>query len=163
MSIASLAYRESLQTEAIIDVPIVVERTEAALLSDTSAVTDIYQYSSKYCVSDSSEDEAQPDSKPLPNQTIRVDCSALIDVSMKSPVNTIGVVSTKSAVSTGSTESTLKSVNRGHETLICDSIECSIGNRLFRLSVCNDINSKMEFKEISQFVPASNTKRKKEF
>ena len=48
-------------------------------------------------------------------------------------------------------------------TPICDSIECSIGNRLFRLSVCNDINSKIEFKEISQFVPASNTKRKKEF
>ena len=136
LSVASLPYRKSLESEVIIDVPSKAEKRDTVL--QDSEVTNIYQFSGKYCVSDSSEDDEQSSSKTLIGQSLKTCDAASLGVSSRS---------------------SMMLVDNRCETLSCSLIECSIGNRLFRLSANNEMTIKNEFQEILQDGALSREKR----
>ena len=136
LSVASLPYRESSLSEVIIEVSSIAEKSKKVL--QDSEVTNIYQFSSKYCVSDSSEDEEQPSSETLPGHSLGTSDAASLGVS---------------------TRSGMTFVDNRYETISCSLIECSMGNRLFRLSGDNQMNGKNEFQEILHDDVVSSGKR----
>ena len=150
---------------------------------EESAKVDIYQFSSMYCESDSSDEEGEARAILLKNNKMgniggksdnssspsssssssssssimnRKSSNRIIDNNSLSISKSCNNNATASQlIITSSQSATAPSKDRAvrvrdvrtSETLTCCSVECSIGNRLFRFSVSLD-NSDVKFKEI---------------
>ena len=130
---ASLLYRESFIPEVIIIVPSggrTIDATQGNdkneknekknIVVEKDECIDIYQFSSKYCVSDSSEDEGMEENNIYLSLQNKRTCTS----------STVSTVSR----SVSSSESS-PIIKRTSETLTCNVVECSIGNRTFHFSV----------------------------
>jgi hypothetical protein len=150
ISVASFLYRDNIAANVIVEVPNTAEKKDAD--KDSRGSSNIYQFTSKYCSYDSSDDE---DTTNANVKDKKVDSKSSSNSDNHSNSNNSGGPKSDSNIRTNCF-SDVDSISTHHnddacsEILSCNIIECLIGNRIFRCSIDidNKLSSSLEFKEI---------------
>lgn len=148
ISVASLLFRDNIAANVIVEVPNTAKKKDAD--KDSKGSSNIYEFTSKYCSYDSSDDEDTANAKVKDK---KVDSKSSSNSDNYS--NNSGGPKSDSNIKTNcfgdvKTISTHHEDDSCSEILSCNIIECLIGNRIFRYSIDTDnkLSSLLEFKEI---------------